>query len=144
MNTHFTLDKRLESDTKFITSLKICDLRLLDDNRWPWLVLVPRIAHAIELHDLDQGSQNAIFTEMMDVSKALHDIFPDTKINTGALGNIVRQLHIHIIARHEGDANWPAPVWGFAGKTPYSETALADLIKRVKEILAKGLDNINI
>lgn len=138
MNRHFSLDKRLEDDTKFITALKICDLRLLNDSRWPWLVLVPRIDKAVELHELNRAIQHAIFAEVMDVSKALQFIFPTGKINTGFLGNIVRQLHIHIIARHEGDNNWPGPVWGVCGKTAYDEVALTSLIGKVKKILADG------
>ncbi|WP_182418294.1 HIT domain-containing protein [Bartonella sp. HY038] len=141
MNSQFSLDKRLENDTKLICSLKICDLRLLDDSRWPWLVLIPRIANVVELHMLDQTSQSAIFAEMMSVSQALHNIFPDAKINTGALGNIVRQLHIHIIARHENDVNWPGPVWGVAGKIAYDDEAAFTIMDKIKHALGKDVLN---
>lgn len=135
MNTHFILDQRLKNDTKFITSLKISDMLLMNDSRWPWLILVPRIANAIELHQLNAMEQTTIFSEMMQTSQILQDIFPNAKINIAALGNIVRQLHIHIIARHEGDANWPSPVWGFGRKIPYDDTAQKDFIVKIKNLL---------
>ncbi|UXM95337.1 HIT family protein [Bartonella sp. HY329] len=141
MNSQFSLDNRLENDTKLICSMNICDLRLLDDSRWPWLVLIPRIANAVELHMLDAQSQSAIFAEIMSVSQALHKIFPNTKINTGALGNMVRQLHIHIIARCENDANWPGPVWGVAGKTAYDDEAAFTIMDKIKHAL--GNDELN-
>ncbi|MGL4325068.1 MAG: HIT domain-containing protein [Beijerinckiaceae bacterium] len=119
--SEFTLDSRLEADTKPVLQTPLCDVRLMHDSRWPWLILVPRIVGAVEWHDLAEVNQAALWHETLKAGRILKELTGCDKINTAAIGNIVRQLHVHVIARYEGDTNWPGPVWGFAGKQPYDD-----------------------
>lgn len=115
----FELDSRLDGDSLPLMRLGLCELRLMDDRRWPWLILVPRRADIEEIHDMTPLDQTILTFETNTVAEALKRTTRCAKINTGALGNIVRQLHVHIIARKQGDANWPGPVWGFGAREPY-------------------------
>jgi diadenosine tetraphosphate (Ap4A) HIT family hydrolase len=115
----FTLDPRLEADTVFVKSLPLSDLLIMNDSRYPWGILVPRIDGARELHDLDSAQQVHVWAEIMSVSAALSTWDSVEKVNIGALGNVVSQLHIHIIGRHIGDPAWPGPVWGHSARVPY-------------------------
>lgn len=126
--TTFTLDERLKSDCLLICEFKLCKLLLLNDNRWPWLVLVPRIYGAVELHDLSISEQIQLQEESAKCARVLAAVTNCEKINTGALGNIVRQLHVHVIARNSGDSNWPGPAWGYGERIPYAENESAVLI----------------
>ena len=119
----FQLNERLEADTHLIAELENCSLRLLDDARWPWLVLVPRIEGAIEWHDLTKGQRIMIDDEVVRVAHALKMMTGYEKINIASIGNMVRQLHIHVIARKTGDPNWPSPVWGFGEKEARTQEA---------------------
>ncbi len=130
--TTLLLDARLEADTLLILELPLCSLRLLNDSRWPWLVLVPHIAGASELHDLSAADQAQLMAEAVLAGRVLKAFPGCEKINTAAIGNIVRQLHVHVIARREGDANWPGPVWGFGTKEPYTDGAAAQFIATIK------------
>ena len=103
----FKLDRRLESDSDRVIQTGLCDLRLSKDARWPWLILVPRRTDISEVFELTPLDQVLLTFETEMVASALKKITGATKINIGALGNIVRQLHVHVIARFEGDANWP-------------------------------------
>lgn len=115
----FKLHPQLEKDTIFVANLDVCQLRLMNDSRFLWLVLVPRIENAIELHDLSLFEQGEIFNEITTISKLIKNFGHFDKINIGALGNIVSQLHIHIIGRKIDDAAWPGPVWGNGVPVPY-------------------------
>ncbi len=117
--TDFALDARLERDSLFIADGPLSQLRLMNDSRYSWLVLVPRVANAAELVDLDGGEQRLLLAEINLASHLLRKIGRCDKINIGALGNIVRQLHVHVLARIEGDAAWPGPVWGQGEAVPY-------------------------
>lgn len=119
----FIIDPRLEADTHFIASLPLCDVVLMNDNRFPWLILVPRIAGAKEIVDLDEAQKSALWREVDQASLAMRALTNCEKLNIGALGNIVRQLHIHIIGRYTGDAAWPGPVWGCGTAVPYEDIA---------------------
>lgn len=129
---NFTYDPRLAGDTLSVIALQLCDVRLMNDARWPWLILVPRIAGASEVHDLSASGQIMLAKETALVARALKDFTTCEKINSAAIGNIVRQLHVHVIARSESDANWPGPVWGFGAKVPYEPEAAAGLIEALK------------
>jgi diadenosine tetraphosphate (Ap4A) HIT family hydrolase len=115
----FRLDARLEADTLEVGVTGLCGLRLMNDCRWPWLILVPMIAGAGEMHDLPKQHQLQLAQEMMIVGAALKRATACEKINSAAIGNIVRQLHVHVVARSAGDANWPGPVWGYGARQPY-------------------------
>ena len=129
----FVLNKQLEADTHLVCELENCSLRLLDDARWPWLVLVPRIAGAEEWHMLTKGQRIMIDDEVARVASALKITTGCEKINIATIGNMVRQLHIHVIARNEGDANWPGPVWGYGEREPYNQDDAASLLEAFKE-----------
>lgn len=108
----FALDPRLAADTRPVASLPLCDVRLMNDARHPWLILVPRRAGLVEIADLHDDEQAVLWQEVNRAAAALRAVAPCDKLNLGALGNIVRQLHVHVVARIEGDAAWPGPVWG--------------------------------
>ena len=112
MSPGFELDARLAVDSHLLADGPLSQLRLMDDLRFPWLLLVPRRAAASELADLDANDQQLLLAEIHDASALLRSWQPFDKLNLGALGNIVRQLHVHLVGRREGDAAWPGPVWG--------------------------------
>lgn len=133
--TGFELDARLEADTEPLQWLGLCELRLMNDKRWPWVVLVPQRAGIFELHDLTPLDQAMLTFETNLAAEALKRVTGCDKINTAALGNIVRQMHIHVIARSEGDPNWPGPVWGYGPREPYRRTDLHGLIEKIRAAL---------
>lgn len=131
----FMLDARLEADTEPLQWLGLCELRIMNDRRWPWLILVPQRTGIFELHDLTPLDQAMLTFETNMVAEALKRVTRCAKINTAALGNVVRQLHIHVVAREEGDAAWPGPVWGHGQREPYRSEALHELVDRVRTAL---------
>ncbi|MCV3736392.1 HIT family protein [Rhizobium sp. TRM96647] len=120
--TPFEADARLARDSELLTRIGLCELRLMRDARWPWLVLVPQRTDVHEMFDLTPLDQTMLTFEVNLVADALKRATGATKINVGALGNIVRQLHVHVIARSEGDPNWPGPVWGFGTAEAWDDT----------------------
>ncbi|ARM86507.1 HIT family hydrolase domain-containing protein [Rhizobium sp. CIAT894] len=132
----FELDPRLENDSVSIMITGLCDLRLSRDARWPWLILVPRRADITEIFELTPLDQVLLAFETELVAKALKQVTGAAKINIGALGNIVRQLHVHVIARFEGDANWPGPVWGFGRAEPYEDGKRDEFTEKLREALS--------
>jgi len=127
----FRLDERLARDSDCLSRLGLCQLRLMKDSRWPWLVLIPQRPAVSEIFELTPLDQTMLTFEMNSVAAALKQVTGATKINVGALGNIVRQLHVHVIARSEGDANWPGPVWGYGTAEPWDDTARAGFIEKL-------------
>ncbi|HRF08619.1 MAG TPA: HIT family protein [Xanthobacteraceae bacterium] len=135
MTTEFSLDPRLLADSIALGALPLCEVRLQNDVRYPWLVLVPQRTGVSELFDLSSTDQAQLLKEITLASATLRDVSQCLKINVGALGNIVRQLHIHIVARNEGDFAWPGPVWGAGARVPYADAEKAALISRIKGAL---------
>ncbi|MGV1750784.1 HIT domain-containing protein [Agrobacterium sp. CG674] len=127
----FRLDERLARDSELITKLGLCQLRIQNDKRWPWLVLVPQRNDVSELFELTPLDQAMLSFETNQVASALKELTGATKINVGALGNIVRQLHVHIIARTAGDPCWPGPIWGQGTPEPYSDNDRHDFMKKL-------------
>lgn len=125
----FALDPRLSADTVFVADWKLCRVLLMDDARFPWLVLVPRRARTAELDDLDEADRIRLMHEIRCAMKALRAVVECDKLNVGALGNIVRQLHVHVVARREADAAWPGPVWGHGAAQRYMPEARHRLVK---------------
>jgi diadenosine tetraphosphate (Ap4A) HIT family hydrolase len=119
----FSLDPRLAADSIFVFDLPLSQLRLMDDARFPWLVLVPRLEAAVEWTDLDRDRQGELLSEMNQAAALLRAAGPCDKLNIGALGNIVRQLHVHVVARRIGDAAWPGPVWGSGQCVRYDQAS---------------------
>ena len=132
----FALDSRLTADTHAIGALPFSELLLMDDARFPWVILVPRIAGARELIDLDEGDQRLLLGEIDRVSRALDALLRPDKLNIAALGNVVPQLHVHVIARFAGDAAWPNPVWGRGERVAYGERQRAARIAELRAALS--------
>src|SRR5579859_8090376 len=103
-NADFVLDPRLKSDTQHVAALPLCDVLLMNDARYPWLILVPRRNGCVEILDLPEEARTMLWQEIQRTAAVLREVSRCDKLNIGALGNIVRQLHVHIVARKEGDA----------------------------------------
>lgn len=134
--TSFHLDPRLADDSHPVAQLPLCDLRLMDDCHHPWLVLVPRVAGARELVDLSESQQQALLREIAIASRLLQAHFMPDKLNVAALGNVVPQLHVHVVARYVGDIAWPRPVWGHVAALPYTPEALVERVAILRDGLA--------
>ena len=130
LTDHFQPDPRLAADSVFIADGPLSQVRLMDDARFPWLLLVPRVAGASEWIDLDGGQQRLLLAEINQLSQLLRTEAGVEKINIGALGNIVRQLHVHVVGRHAGDPAWPGPVWGSGAALRHDPEELAALTVR--------------
>jgi diadenosine tetraphosphate (Ap4A) HIT family hydrolase len=133
--THFTLDRTLEADSECVMWLGLCELRVMNDARWPWLVLIPQRHDVAELHELTPLDQAMLTFEISMVSQALKKTTNCHKINIGALGNRVRQLHVHVIAREEDDTNWPGPVWGYGQRLPWRREDLHEFVARFRSAM---------
>ncbi|HTK98628.1 MAG TPA: DUF427 domain-containing protein [Pseudomonadales bacterium] len=117
----FELHPRLAADAIGVGHLPLCNLLLNNDSRFPWCILVPRLEGLRDFHEIPPQHRDALFAEIERVSIALQQIANADKMNVAALGNMVPQLHIHVIARHTTDAAWPSPVWSAPGATPYAD-----------------------
>ncbi len=132
----FELDPRLAADSHWLADGSLCQVRLMDDMRFPWLVLVPRVAEAIDWFDLGEPDQHALLDEVGQAAGLLRRDADCEKINIGALGNIVRQLHVHVVARKCGDDAWPGPVWGSGEAKRFSADALDARLAELRLLLA--------
>ena len=121
MSGAFELDPRLAGDTLVVGDLALCRVLLMRDSRFAWLVLVPRRTGLVEVADLPEDERALLWREVDAAGAALRAVAPCDKLNIGALGNIVRQLHVHVVARREGDAAWPGPVWGSGRPEAYAK-----------------------
>jgi diadenosine tetraphosphate (Ap4A) HIT family hydrolase len=119
----FELHPRLTADTHLVADWPLCRVLLMDDARYPWLVLVPRRAGLTEIADLHPEDRAALMDEMVRAGEAVRTLLPGAKLNIGALGNVVPQLHVHVIGRNPGDPAWPGPVWGHSPAKPYEAVA---------------------
>jgi diadenosine tetraphosphate (Ap4A) HIT family hydrolase len=127
----FILHSKLAADTFEVLSLEVSQLLLMNDARYPWLILVPQVSGMRDLHNLSTKQYQAVTQEIVQVSEVVESLAQAHKMNVGALGNMVPQLHIHIIARKTNDAAWPAPVWGVGEAQPYSQDAAKTLIQQI-------------
>ncbi len=128
----FALDERLARDTLVVGDRPLCRVLLMNDSRWPWLILVPRREGAVELSDLGAADRALLIEEAASAATFLKAHTRALKINIGALGNIVPQLHLHVVARDVGDPAWPGPVWGHGAAAPYAEAKARALIDASK------------
>lgn len=131
----FTLDPQLAADTHPVGDLPLCAVRLLRDSRFPWLILVPRQAGATELFDLSAPDRAVLIEEVTHAAQALQAMTGALKINVAALGNQVRQLHVHVIARFPTDAAWPRPVWGVGTSSPYAAPDAEAMVAKLAHAL---------
>jgi diadenosine tetraphosphate (Ap4A) HIT family hydrolase len=134
----FVLDPQLARDTSFVGDLPLARVLLMNDANYPWLILVPRHAGAVEILDLDEDQRTQLMSEIALLAQVLKDVTAGRKINIGAIGNVVAQLHLHVVARHPGDAAWPRPVWGLLPARPYDQAARDRLIQAVRGEIAFG------
>lgn len=135
----FELDLRLARDSRDVTNLPLCNVRLMDNKKFPWIVMVPRVANASEWIDLSREQQHQLSDEISVVSHILKALTTPDKLNIATLGNQVNQLHVHVIARYKGDAAWPSPVWGGASEGYAEEEA-----KRFSYDLKSALDSLQL
>ena len=119
------LHPQLADDTAPVIELPLCEVRLMDDANHPWLVLVPRVNGVSEWLELDGGQQRLLLAEINQAGQLIRAQPGVEKLNIGALGNIVRQLHVHLVGRHDGDPAWPGPVWGHGAAVRHGPAALA-------------------
>lgn len=135
----FELDPRLAKDTVFVADWHLCRVLLMDDAQFPWLVLVPRRTGLVEIDDLDEVDSTRLMHEIQRAMKTLRGVVECDKINVGALGNIVCQLHVHVVARRKDDPAWPGPVWGHGPAHHYMPEARDKL---VKALYKEGYDDV--
>lgn len=128
----FKLDERLFKDTVVLGDFTLCRVLLMNDSRYPWLILVPRRAGISELFELEMAEQQQLWQETSYVGQVLKDVFQADKINIATLGNVVKQLHMHIVVRMQDDAAWSAPVWGNGAAQGYTDEALAAMRARLQ------------
>ncbi len=134
----FALDPRLAADTVFLGDLPLSRALMMNDARFEWIILVPRRVGLTEIIDLDARERAELMEEIAAVARILQARAGVQKINVGALGNIVRPLHVHVVARREGDAAWPGPVWGFGAARRYDEATAAQMAGELRRALGLG------
>ena len=131
----FQIHERLDADSHFVTRHAGCQIRIIDDSRFFWLLLVPETADLRELHDLADARLIEVMRLATDLGRALQAVTGADKVNTAAIGNLVAQLHIHVVARHRDDPAWPQPVWGFGSAVPLAENERTRRITQVQSML---------
>lgn len=125
----FEIHPQLAQTSYPLASLAYSDLRLVDDARFPWVLVIPRVPDTVELIDLPPEIRTPVGVEVDHVCRIMRDVFAPFKLNVAALGNQVRQLHVHVIARYVDDPAWPNPVWGMGQSIPYSEELLSSRLR---------------
>ena len=131
----WSLDPLLERDTVPVGDMPLCHVLLINDANYPWLLLVPRRRGIIEVTELDDIEQAQLMSELVQAARALKAITACDKINIAALGNVVAQLHVHVIARSRGDAAWPKPVWNAVPARAYEPAAMEKLMVPLRQRL---------
>jgi len=131
----FVLNSRLAQDTLAMGDFPLCQLRLMNDANYPWFILVPRREEVSELFQLDATDQAQLWQETVSLAEVVKDTFGADKMNIATLGNMVSQLHVHVIARRRNDAAWPAPVWGHSAASPYGEAQIEAVRQRLRLVL---------
>ena len=130
----FKLDRKFLKSSHYVKDLKLCTIRLHDNSKFPWLILIPKRNKITDMSDLNSKDQIQLIKEIVFVSKIMKQLFKTSKLNIEKIGNIVPQLHIHIIARSKKDSSWPLSVWVVKGKS-YSKLALKNLIVKLRKVL---------
>lgn len=133
----FEMDSRLQQDCQVLGDFPLCRLLLSKDANYPWFILVPKRAGVSEVFDLSPQDQAQLWKETTSLAEALKDEFAADKINIATLGNVVSQLHMHVIVRRRDDAAWPAPVWGKVAALEYTQEQVEAIGRRLR---ALGLD----
>ena len=128
----FKIDKKFFKSSYHITELKLCSIRLHDNSKFPWIVLIPKRNKVTDMSDLNSKDQILLIKEIVLVSKIMKKLFKTSRLNVEKIGNIVPQLHIHIIARTKKDSSWPLSVWVVKGKN-YTKTSLSIMMQKVRK-----------
>lgn len=136
MSPAFELHPQLAADTYVVGNLPLCRVLLMNESRYPWLILVPQRADTTEIHQLVAADRTQLWEESDLVSRQLMQLFKADKLNIAALGNVVPQLHLHHIARFKTDAAWPAPVWGKFKPEAYAPDSATQLIQHMRQALS--------
>ncbi|AUB76317.1 histidine triad (HIT) protein [Pseudomonas sp. Lz4W] len=131
----FVLDTRLHEDTWLIGDFPLCRLLLSNDSNYPWFILVPRREGISELFQLDEHDQQLMWAETTALARTLKDAFGADKMNVATLGNVVSQLHMHVIVRYQADVAWPGPVWGKYPAKPYTQAEVGAIQDKLKSAL---------
>lgn len=136
--TEFTADPAFEAGSVFAVDWPLCQVRLQDDARFVWLILLPRVEGAVELGDLTPEQRAVLMEEVVRAGEVVRDLAeaagrPVDKLNTAALGNVTRQLHVHVVGRRRDDGLWPDPIWGRSGAVRLSEDDRATLLRAIRE-----------
>lgn len=136
--TEFRADPAFEAGSVVAVDWPLCQVRLQDDARFPWLILLPRVDGAVELDDLTAEQRAALMEEMVRAGERVRALAeaagrPVDKLNTAALGNVTRQLHVHVVGRRRDDGLWPDPIWGRPGARPLSADDKAALLRAIRE-----------
>ena len=134
----FELHERLAADTHNLGQSALCEVRLMNDRTWPWIILVPAVSGIREIYQLTADQQMQLLKESSALSKGMVELFEGDKMNVAALGNMVPQLHLHHIVRFQDDPAWPGPVWGTQAPVPYT----AEELERVTEKLQPVLESL--
>ena len=132
----FKIDKKFLKSSHHIIDLKLCSIRLHDNSKFPWVILIPKRNNITDISDLNSKDQILLMKEIVQISKIMKKLFKTSKLNVEKIGNIVTQLHIHIIARNIKDSSWPLSVWVTKGKS-YSKLALTTMIEKLRQALNK-------
>lgn len=132
----FHLHPKLQEDAIEVGDLPLCRVLLMNDARYPWLILVPRVADAREIIDLDAADRGRLMEEIARASAVMRDVFEPEKLNIAALGNSVSQLHVHVVGRYASDGAWPAPIWGVGSAEPYKTGQVHATLKSLREALS--------
>ena len=136
MSSAFALDSRLAAATLPVGDLALSSVLLQNDSRFPWLVLVPRREGVVELTDLGDADYRTLADEIRLATRVMLDLAKPDKVNVAAIGNIVPQMHVHVVGRFRSDPAWPGPVWGFGTPAPYPHHAAAALVERAQGLFA--------
>lgn len=137
------IDERLETDAFLIASDGAFQTRLMNDSRWPWIIVVPIVHDAVDIEDYQRGGMAALMGHLADISKTLKEMDVATSTNVATIGNIVKQMHWHVVGRNEGDPNWPNPVWGFEERVPYSKRTADEFIEQYKAARKRSVSILN-
>ncbi len=127
----FKLDRKFLKSSYYITDLKLCTIRLNDNSKFPWLILIPKRNKITDMSDLKSKDQILLMKEIVYVSKIMKKLFKTSKLNVEKIGNVVSQLHIHIVARYNKDSSWPFSVWVVKGKS-YDKKIVESFIKKIR------------
>jgi len=132
----FCLHDRLAADTISLGRTRLCEVRLMNDKTWPWVLLVPALAGIREIYEMSIEQQQMLLQESSVLSRGMMEAFSGDKMNVAALGNMVPQLHLHHIVRFEGDPAWPGPVWGRQAPVSYDDSSLAEVRRALEPVLS--------